>query len=415
MLEMPVFPPLSPPQRLLMGPGPSNTHPRILRAMAADMLGQFDPEMTEYMNQTMALYRTLFQTENQWTFLIDGSARAGIEAALTSLLEEGDKILILNNGRFGLLLIEIAERLHATIQTIDLPWGEIATLEHIEQHITAFRPKVFACVHGDTSTTMLQPLEGIGDLCQRFGVFSYVDATATLGGMPIETDKWKIDIISAGLQKSMSGPPGSAPITLSPRAADYIFSRSHTEKGIALPHEHTGQNSRIRSNYFDLAMIMSYWSDKRLNHHTEATSMLYAAREAAILLLEEGMEQVYGRHKLASSALRAGLKAMGLTLFGQEDHTMDNVTGIIIPDDVEDQTVRTAMRSLFEIEIGAAFGPLQGKIWRIGTMGYNAQKHKVLHTLLALEAVLRHTTSFTPPEGKALSAALDIYKERTLQ
>ncbi|WP_203413511.1 pyridoxal-phosphate-dependent aminotransferase family protein [Entomobacter blattae] len=408
---MSIFSPLSPPQRLLMGPGPTNTHPRILRAMAADMLGQFDPEMTDYMNQTMELYRRLFETKNQWTFLIDGSARAGIEAALTSLLEEGDKILILNNGRFGLLLIEIAERLNATIQAIDLPWGEIASLEQIEAAMLSFRPKVFACVHGDTSTTMLQPLEGIGAICQRLNIISYVDATATLGGMPICTDKWGIDIISAGLQKSMSGPPGSAPMTISERAAHYIASRSHTEKGIANATDHQGTRSRIRSNYFDLAMIMSYWSEQRLNHHTEATSMLYAAREAALILLEEGLEHVYRRHKLASSALRAGLKAMGLKLFGQEEHTMDNVTGIIIPEAVDDQTVRTAMRNLFEIEIGAAFGPLKGKIWRIGTMGYNAQKHKILHTLLALEAVLRHATSFSPSEGKALKAALQVYEK----
>lgn len=181
---------IDPPQRLLMGPGPVNVHPRVLRAMAADMLGQFDPEMTTYMNETMALYRQVFMTQNRWTFLVDGTARAGIEAALVSLVEPGSKILIVRAGRFGLLLSEIAERIGAEICTLDLPWGEVATLEQIEAALREHRPQVFACIHGDTSTTMAQPLDGVGALCRKYDVLSYVDATATLGGMPVMTDAW---------------------------------------------------------------------------------------------------------------------------------------------------------------------------------------------------------------------------------
>lgn len=380
---------INPPARLLMGPGPVNAHPRVLRAMAADMLGQFDPEMTQYMNQTMDLYRQVFMTENRWTMLVDGTARAGIEAALVSLVEPGMKLLIVRAGRFGLLLSEIASRIGAEIATLDIPWGEVATLEQIEGAIRTHRPQVLACIHGDTSTTMAQPLDGVGALCRQYDVLSYVDATATLGGMAVATDRWGVDVVSGGLQKCMGGPPGSAPITISDRAAAHIFARRHVEAGIRGSDTTDGVRARIPSNYLDLAMIMDYWSEKRLNHHTEATSMLYAAREAARVMLEEGLEARFARHASASKAMGAGLRAMGLELFGSDAHRMTNVTGVYIPQGIDGERVRTRMREDFEIEIGSAFGPLQGKIWRIGAMGYNAEKHKVLLTLGALEAVLR--------------------------
>lgn len=380
---------INPPVRLLMGPGPVNAHPRVLRAMAADMLGQFDPEMTQYMNQTMDLYRQVFMTENRWTMLVDGTARAGIEAALVSLVEPGMKLLIVRAGRFGLLLSEIASRIGAEIATLDIPWGEVATLEQIEGAIKTHRPQVLACIHGDTSTTMAQPLDGVGALCRQYDVLSYVDATATLGGMAVATDRWGVDVVSGGLQKCMGGPPGSAPITISDRAAAHIFARRHVEAGIRGSDTTDGARARIPSNYLDLAMIMDYWSEKRLNHHTEATSMLYAAREAARVMLEEGLEARFARHASASKAMGAGLRAMGLELFGSDAHRMTNVTGVYIPQGIDGERVRTRMREDFEIEIGSAFGPLQGKIWRIGAMGYNAEKHKVLLTLGALEAVLR--------------------------
>ncbi|POF64071.1 aminotransferase [Novacetimonas maltaceti] len=405
-----IFGQIDPPSRMLMGPGPVNVHPRVLRAMAADMLGQFDPEMTEYMNQTMALYRTVFMTENRWTLLVDGTARAGIEAALVSLLEPGSRLLIVRAGRFGLLLSEIAQRIGAEIFTIDIPWGEVATLKQIEDGIIAHRPNVLACIHGDTSTTMAQPLDGVGELCRRHDVLSYVDATATLGGMPVATDRWGVDIVTGGLQKCMGGPPGSSPITISDRAAAYIMSRRHVEAGIRSANTTDGTRARIASNYFDLAMIMDYWSEKRLNHHTEATSMLYAAREAARIMVEEGLEARFARHAAASRAMGAGLRAMGLTLFGSDEHRMANVTGVYIPEGVDGEKVRTRMREDFEIEIGSAFGPLQGRIWRIGAMGYNAAKHKVLLTLGALEAVLRQE-GHGLVSGRAVDAALAEYGE----
>ncbi|GAJ28327.1 pyridoxal-phosphate-dependent aminotransferase family protein [Acidomonas methanolica] len=379
---------IDPPQRLLMGPGPANVHPRVLRAMSADVLGQFDPEMTAYMNQTMALYRRVFMTENRWTFLIDGTARAGIEAALASLIEPGARVLILRAGRFGMLLSEIAERLDADIRVIDVEWGQIATLGQIEAGLAAHRPAVFAAIHGDTSTTTAQPLDGVGALCARYGALSYIDATATLGGMPVRTDEWGVDVVSGGLQKCMGGPPGCAPITISDRAAAFIFSRRKVESGIRRDDLADGARPAIRSNYFDLSMIMEYWSEKRLNHHTEATSMLYAARECARVMLQEGLDARFARHEAAGRAMVEGLRAMGLTVYGQDAYRMTNVTGVHIPDGVDGERVRRRMREEHQIEIGSAFGPLAGKIWRIGAMGYNAEPDKVRRTLAALRDVL---------------------------
>ena len=405
VLSPDLFGEIDPPQRLLMGPGPINAHPRVLRAMSADLLGQFDPEMTAFMNQVMALYRPVFGTANRWTFLIDGTARAAIEASLVSLVEPGDTVLVLNFGRFGLLLTEILQRVGARIVTVDAPWGAVVPLEAVAAAIAAHGPKVVASVHGDTSTTMAQPLAGLGDLCRAAGAYSYVDATATLGGMAVEADGWGVDIVTGGLQKCLGGPSGSAPITISDRAATRIFERRHVEGGIRRADIADGAGPRIASNYFDLAMIMDYWSEKRLNHHTEATSMLYAARECARVALGEGLEARFARHAAAGRAMSAGLSAMGLTLFGDAAHRMSNVTGVYIPDGVDGERVRTRMREDFEIEIGTAFGPLQGRIWRLGAMGYNAMKHKILLTLAALEACLR-AEGFALPAGAAVEAAL---------
>ncbi|EQB29765.1 aminotransferase V [Sphingobium ummariense RL-3] len=407
--DLTFFGEIDPPQRLLMGPGPVNAHPRVLRAMSADLLGQFDPEMTGYMNQVMSLYRPIFGTENRWTMLVDGTARAAIEASLVSLVTPGDTVLVVNFGRFGLLLQEILARVGAIIETVDAPWGETVPLDSIASAIERTAPKIVATIHGDTSTTMAQPLDGLGELVDAAGALLYVDATATIGGMELTSDRWGADIVTGGLQKCLGGPSGSAPITISTAAADHIFTRRHVEAGIRAAGTTDGAGPRIGSNYFDLAMIMDYWSEKRLNHHTEATSMLYAARECARIMLGEGMEARYARHASAGRAMTAGLRAMGLTLFGADATRMTNVTGVYIPDGVDGERIRTMMREAFEIEIGTAFGPLAGKIWRIGAMGYNAARHKVLITLGALEACLRRE-GFSLPAGAAVDAAMEAWE-----
>ena len=400
---------IDPPQRLLMGPGPVNAHPRVLRAMSAQLLGQFDPEFTAYMNETMAAYRQVFETENRWTFLIDGTARAAIEAALVSLLEPGDRVVIASCGRFGGLLTEIAERCGAEPILVSAPWGEVVPTPVIAAAIAEHRPRLFACVHGDTSTTMAQPLDGIAAACAAAGTLFYVDATATIAGMPTPADAWGADIVTGGLQKCLGGPSGVAPITVSDRAAERIFSRRHVERGLAGTGGPQGAGARIASNYFDLAMIMDYWSEKRLNHHTESTTLLYGARECARLVLEEGLQARFARHTLCGRAVEAGVEAMGLSVYGDKAHKMSNVTGIVIPGGVDGEQVRALMREEFSIEIGSSFGPLQGKIWRIGAMGYNATRPAVLTTLGALEAVLRGAGAAVR-SGAAVDAARAVFE-----
>lgn len=403
-----LFDELNPPPRLLMGPGPIDAEPRVLRAMSMPLLGQFDPAFTQYMNEVMALYREVFETRNRWTFLIDGTARAAIESVLVSSLAPGDRVLIPIFGRFGHLLCEIARRAGADLHVIEKPWGEVFTPEEIILGVAERRPKLVAVVHGDTSTTMAQPLAAVGAFCREHDVLLYTDATATLGGMPLPVDDWQIDAVTAGLQKCLGGPSGSGPITLNERMAATFAARKHIEQGIRPEDFAAGEGEIIRSNYLDLPMLMDYWSDSRLNHHTEATSMLYAARECARIVLAEGRDKRYARHALASDALSAGLTAMGLTLFGDQRHKMPNVTGVMIPDGVHGDSVRHAMLEHFGIEIGTSFGPLHGRVWRIGTMGYSCRKENVLICLNALEACLRRA-NYRCPAGDAVDAALAVY------
>ncbi|MEZ5849195.1 MAG: alanine--glyoxylate aminotransferase family protein [Hyphomicrobiaceae bacterium] len=402
-----IFEELEPEPRLLMGPGPVDVYPRVLRAMSVPLQGQFDPQFTGYMTQTMALYRQVFRTENPWTFMIDGSARAGIEAALTSLIAPGDKVLVLVFGRFGHLLAEIARRSRAEVVLLETEWGSIVEPQRVADAVKRERPKLVASCQGDTSTTVLQPLAEIGRICRDNDALFYVDCTASLAGNPFETDAWCIDVASAGLQKCLSGPPGIAPITIGPRAEQVVVARKHYEAGIKPAGAVDGNGPIIQSNYFDLAMLMDYWGPRRLNHHTEAASMLYAARECARVVLGEGLDNGIARHRLASSALRAGLTAMGLELFGDPHNRMANVTGVVIPAAIGDpDAVRSQMLEDFGIEIGTSFGPLHGKIWRIGTMGYGCRRQNVLRCLASLEQVLRRNGVAVPT---GVDAGADVY------
>ncbi|KAA1422534.1 alanine--glyoxylate aminotransferase family protein [Mumia zhuanghuii] len=390
-----------------MGPGPVNADPRVLRAMSAQLVGQFDPWMTATMNETMALYREVFRTANDATLLIDGTSRAGIEAALVSLLEPGDRVLVPVLGRFGHLLREIAERCGADVHVIETPWGTVFDEEQLADAVRRVRPKVLATVQGDTSTTMCQPLSQIGAVCRELGVLTYVDVTASLAGNAFAMDDWQLDVATAGLQKCLGGPSGSAPISLSDAAVDVVNGRRHVEAGIRESGD-DDRGERIRSNYLDLAMILDYWGPRRLNHHTEATTMLYGARECARLLVEEGMDAAVERHRLHGSAMTAGVRALGLVLFGDQAHTMNNVVAVEIPDGVDGDAARAQMLTDFGIEIGTSFGPLHGRVWRIGTMGWNARRDAVLTTLAALEQVLR-AAGTSPAPRAGVAAAQEVY------
>ena len=394
--------PINPPPRLLMGPGPINADPRVLRAMSAQLVGQYDPAMTAYMNETMALYRGVFRTANEATLLIDGTSRAGIEAAFVSLIEPGDRVLVPVFGRFGHLLREIAERCGADVHVIEREWGTVFTPAELEAALRESKPKLLAIVHGDTSTTVAQPLDELGALAEKHGAILYTDVTASLGGNSFEPDTWGIDVATGGLQKCLAGPSGSSPITLSAKAVEMISAR----KG--LDPDAVGAQP-IRSNYFDLGQILEYWGPERLNHHTEATSMLFAARECARLLVDEGMPEAVERHRLNGGAMAAGLGALGLELFGDQGVRMNNIVGVKIPSGIDGDGLRASMLADFGIEIGTSFGPMAGKVWRVGTMGYNARRDAVLTTLAALEASLR-IGGLEVTAGAGVEAARDFYE-----
>lgn len=398
---------IDPPARLLMGPGPINADPRVLRAMSAQLVGQYDPAMTGYMAETQELLRGVFQTGNPATLLVDGTARAGIEAALVSLLEPGDRVLVPIFGRFGHLLREIAERCGAEVHVLEREWGTVYPPAEIEAALKAVKPKVLAIVHGDTSTTVAQPLDEIGPLAAKYGALLYTDVTASLGGNTFLADAWEVDAATAGLQKCLAGSSGSSPITLSAAAVDVIEKRKSVEAGIRSAGDPV-LAAPIRSNYFDLAQILDYWGPTRLNHHTESTTMLYGARECARIAVEEGMDNLVERHRIHGAAMTAGLVATGLELFGDQSVRMNNVIGVHIPSGVDPDGVRATLLTDYGIEIGTSFGPLHGKVWRIGVMGYNARKDAVLTTLAALEQVLRRAGA-PVTLGAGTDAALASY------
>ena len=385
---------LLPGPRILLGPGPTMADPRVLRAMATPLLGQFDPEFTAVMNEVMDLLRVVFQTRNERAFPVPGTGRAGLEAAMVSLLEPGDRVVIGECGRFGLLLIDIAERCGAEVVPVRAEWGRIVEPEAIARALGQGRTRMVAMIHGETSTGVLQPLAEIGRLARAHDALLMADAVVTLGGSEVATDDWGVDVMVAGTQKCLSCPSGLAPITYNARAAAVLEKRQ----------------SRIRSNYLDLLQLQRYWSPARHNHHTAPTSMVFGLREALRAVVVEGLEARFERHRLHGAALRAGLAAMGLTLFGPEtgDRRLPFITPVVVPAGVDELAVRRRLIEEFGIEIGAAFGQLQGKIWRIGTMGYSARRQNVLLCVAALESVLR-AEGFDSSPGAGVAAGRAFY------
>ncbi|CEG26324.1 pyridoxal-phosphate-dependent aminotransferase family protein [Bacillus sp. B-jedd] len=403
------FTDLNVPLRTIMTPGPVEVDPRVLRAMATPILGQFDPAFTNIMNETMEMLRAVFQTDNHWAFPVDGTSRAGIEAVLCSIIEPGDKVLVPIFGRFGYLLTEICKRYGADVTTMEVPWGEVFDPEDVITKIHEVSPKIVAIVHAETSTSCMQPLKEIGEACRNADVLLVVDAVASLGGVDLKVDELKLDAVIGGTQKCLSVPSGLAPITFNKRIEEVINKRKSIEMGLKTPESASSANP-ITSNYFDLAQLQDYWSPVRLNHHTEATSMQYALREGLRIILEEGLENRFARHKLNEKALVEGIKAMGLNIFGDENHKLPVVTAIEIPPGINGEEVRSMMLEDFEVEIASSFGPLHGKIWRIGSMGYSSRKKNILHVLAALEATLIRK-GFNVNKGESLQAALNVYDE----
>jgi len=382
------YAPLDPPARRLFGTGPTNPDPRVLRALGLPVLGQFDPAFTVIMNEVSELCRFAFRTENARAFPISGTSRAGLEAGLCSLIEPGDRVVVGVAGRFGELLAEISRRCGANVVTVDAAWGRVIEPEPLRAALARTRPKLVAFVHGDTSTGVLQPLEDVVRLAHDHGAVVLVDAVLTLGGVPVETDRWGLDVCVAGTQKCLGCPSGMAPLTYTPAVEQTIAARRRP----------------IQSNYLDLAQIQAYWGPDRLNHHTLPTSMTYGLREALRLIHEEGLEARWARHRRAGAALHAGIEAMGLRLFGDPAHRLPMLAIVEVPDGVSEPGVRETLLRRHQIEIMAAFGALRGRAWRIGFMAYNAEVGNVVEFLAAFEETLADAGLRLPP-GAAIEAA----------
>jgi alanine-glyoxylate transaminase/serine-glyoxylate transaminase/serine-pyruvate transaminase len=364
---------VNPPARILMGPGPSNVHPRVLQAMAAPVVGHLDPYFQAVMDDTMLLLRDLFRTGNPLTFPISGTGSAGMEAAFCNFLEAGDVAIVGNSGLFGERMVDNAQRLGAEVIPINTEWGRIVEPEAVETALKSRkRVKLVALVHAETSTGVLQPLTEISRLARKHEALFLVDTVTSLAGHEVAVDDWGIDICYSGTQKCISVPPGLAPLTANNRALAALKARK----------------TKGPSWYLDLSLLSDYWATGRLYHHTAPINMVYALHEALNIIFEEGLEARIKRHARMGSALHAGITAMGLELHAQQGHRLNVLTSVRIPADVNDVRVRQALLNEFNIEIGGGLGQLKGKIWRIGLMGHSCSEGNVLLLLHALEKVL---------------------------
>jgi alanine-glyoxylate transaminase/serine-glyoxylate transaminase/serine-pyruvate transaminase len=394
MMTATAAPELKPSSRLLLGPGPSPVHPRVLRAMSAPLVGHLDPEFLVIMNEVQAMLRTVFQTANPFTIAVSGTGSAGMEAALVNVVEPDDAVIVGVNGVFGTRLAEIVGRCGGRLVKLDAAWGQVFPLERIEEALKREgKVKAVAVVHAETSTGAQQPLEGLGDLCHRHGALLVVDAVTSIGGLPVEVDRHGIDVCYAGTQKCLSCPPGLAPLTLSPRALEVVRSRK----------------ARCQSWYLDLSLIADYWAEgKRAYHHTAPISMVYALREALRIVVEEGLEARFARHRRNSAALMVGLAELGCVPNASEGHRLPSLNCVQTPPGVEEGPIRKVLLLEDGIEIGGGLGPLLGKVWRIGLMGEASRPESVLAVLHALERALARAGKKVEP-GAALAAAASAY------
>ncbi len=363
--------PLRPPQRLLLGPGPSSVAPSVLAALAKPTVGHLDPSFLAVMDETSRMLREAFRTQNELTLAISGTGSAGMEACIANLIEPGDEMIVAIAGYFGGRMREMASRHGATVHTIEVPWGETVSEQAIEDALAQHpKTKVVGIVHAETSTGAHQPLEAISQLVHDAGALFLVDAVTSLGGVELRVDDWGIDACYSGTQKNLSCPPGLSPVTFSPAARKVLMNRTHP----------------VRGWYLDVSLIASYWGGARAYHHTAPINMSYGLHEALRLLLDEGLDARITRHRRNHVALRAGLEALGLRYVAASP--LPNLNAVRVPDGVDDARVRGRLLSDFGIEIGAGLGPFAGQAWRIGLMGESSRRRNVVLVLGALGALL---------------------------
>lgn len=383
---------LNVPYRLLLGPGPSLVHPRVYRAMMAPVIGYMDPVFIQLLDDTQRPLRTVFRTENDFTMAVSGTGTAGMEAAIYNVVEPGDTVIVCQNGYFGMRMAEMVGRCGAEVVRVEQEWGRTIEPEQVEAALkSAGRVKVVAIVHGETSTGVLQSLEEISRIAHEHGALFLVDAVTSLAGCELLIDEWGIDVCYSGTQKCLSAPPGMAPLTMSAQAMEVVANRSEP----------------VRSWYVDLTMLGRYWgggTTTRAYHHTPPMTMLYALREGLRIVLEEGLEARFVRHRRTALALWAGIEAMGLALHVEEKHRLTPLTTVRVPEGVDEMALRQGLLFEHNIEIGRGFGNLEGQVWRIGLMGYGSTPENVLALLFGLETQLLKQ-GFQLERGAGVAAA----------
>jgi alanine-glyoxylate transaminase/serine-glyoxylate transaminase/serine-pyruvate transaminase len=361
------------PQRILLGPGPSDTPARVLEALSRPTIGHLDPVFLQLMDEIRAKLKDVFETKNEMTMAMSGTGSAGMETIFANLVEPGDKVLIGINGVFGGRMADVAGRCGAVVEKIESPWGTVLDQGEVIKAIERVKPKIVALVHAETSTGVHQPVDQIGQAAHAAGALFLLDCVTSLGGAPVEIDKWGVDAAYSGTQKCLSCPPGLAPVTFSPRAMERLAARK----------------TKVQSWYLDISMIKNYWGQERAYHHTAPINMLYGIHEALTILLEEGLANSFKRHMEMSALLRTGLAEMGIGYASPEGHSLPMLNAVKVPEGGDDAAIRRRLLEEYGIEIGSGLGAFKGKVWRIGLMGHSASRRNVTLLLAALKNILK--------------------------
>jgi alanine-glyoxylate transaminase/serine-glyoxylate transaminase/serine-pyruvate transaminase len=360
------------PQRILMGPGPSDVPPRVLEALSRPTVGHLDPVFLQLMDDIRAKLKQVFRTTSDMTLAMSGTGSAGMETLFANLVEPGDKVLVCINGVFGMRMTDVASRCGGQVEKIEAPWGTVFEQDDVIKAIDRTRPKVVAIVHAETSTGAHQPVDRIGAEARSRGALFLLDCVTSLGGAPVEIDKWQVDAAYSGTQKCLSCPPGLSPVTFSPRAMERLAQRKQ----------------KVQSWYLDLSMIRNYWGQERAYHHTAPINMLYGLHEALTIALEEGLDQRFARHRAMHDLLKTGLAQLGITYASQEGRSLSMLNAVNVPAGADEAAVRKRLLGDYGIEIGAGLGVFKGKVWRIGLMGHSASRRNVTLITSALKEIL---------------------------
>ncbi len=366
------FGPTKVPERLLFGPGPSNSHPDVLKALSLNPVGHLDPFYVDLMGEVQQLLRYAWQTNNRLTLPMSGTGSAAMEATIANVIEPEDTVLVAIKGYFGNRLADMADRYRANVKTIEKGWGEVFTIEEIEEALIKHRPTMFAIVHAETSTGVCQPMEGIGDLCRKYNCLLLLDTVTSLGGVPLYLDSWKVDLAYSCSQKGLSCPPGLGPFTMNQRAEEKLNQR----------------NGKVPNWYLDVSLLNKYWGSDRVYHHTAPVNMNFGMREALRLLADEGLENSWARHKNNAESLWTGLERIGLKMHVPINLRLPTLTTVCIPPDVNGKSFTLHLLNKYGVEIGGGLGSLAGKVWRIGLMGYNSRSQNVEKILNLFESEL---------------------------